>query len=123
MSPKELVLQGYKLFSEGKIEELGKQWHQDAKIHVTGDYAWSGTYNGYNDWVARMLSQIPEKLPDFNLNILNASSEADKVFIYAHVTAKNLDMHAVHMFTVKDGLQTEMRIFDDSQKISAALGK
>ena len=38
-------------------------------------------------------------------------------------TAKNLNMHAVHMFTVKDGLQTEMRIFDDSQKISAALGK
>ena len=37
MSPKDLVLQGYKLFSEGKIEELGKQWHQDAKIHVNGD--------------------------------------------------------------------------------------
>jgi len=123
MSPKDLVLQGYKLFSEGKMEELGKQWHQDAKVHVNGDHAWSGTYNGYNDWVSRMLSQIPEKLPGFNLNILNASSEADKVFIYVHVTAKNLDMHAVHMFTVKDGLQTEMRIFDDSQKISAALSK
>ena len=37
----------------------------------------------------------------FNLNILNATSEADKVFIYLHATAKNLDMHAVHMFTVK----------------------
>ena len=98
MSPKDLVLHGYKLFSEGKIEELGKQWHQDAKIHVNGDHAWSGTYNGYNDWVSRMLSQIPEKLPGFNLNILNASSEADKVYIYVHATAKNLDMHAIHMF-------------------------
>ena len=86
MSPKDLVLQGYKLFSEEKIEELGKQWHQDAKIHVNRDHAWSGTYNGYNDWVSRMLSQIPEKLPGFNLNILNATSEADKVFIYVHLS-------------------------------------
>ena len=69
MSPKDLVLQGYKLFSEGKLEELGKQWSKDAKIIVTGDHAWSGTYNGYNDWLTRMLSQIPEKLPDFNLDI------------------------------------------------------
>ena len=93
------------------MEELGKQWHKDAKIHVTGDHAWSGTYNGYNDWVARMLSQIPEKLPGFNLDIQNVSAEADKVYLHVHVTAKNLDMHAVHMFTVKDGIQTEPRFF------------
>ena len=123
MTPKDLVLQGYKLFSEGKLEELGKQFAKDAKIIVNGNHEWSGTYNGYNDWVSRMLSQIPEKLPGFNLNILNATSEEDKVFIYVHATAKNLDMHAVHMFTVKDGMQTEMRIFDDTQKISAALSK
>ena len=123
MSPKDLVLQGYKLFSEGKLEELGKQWSKDAKIIVTGDHAWSGTYNGYNDWLTRMLSQIPEKLPDFNLDILNVSAEGDKVYLHVDVTAKNLDMHAVHMFTVKDGMQTEFRIFDDTQKLSAALSK
>ena len=94
MSPKDLVLQGYKLFSEGKIEELGKQWHQDAKIHVTGDYAWSGTYNGYNDWVARMLSQIPEKLPkelqhvldkDENFQVLKNNTEDVKNFVKSKV--------------------------------------
>ncbi len=123
MSAYDLVFQGYNLFWEGNIDELGILWHEDAKLHVSGVHAWSGTYNGYNDWVSRMLSQVPEKLPGFNLNILNATSEADKVFIYLHATAKNLDMHAVHMFTVKDGLQTEMRIFDDTQKISTALSK
>ena len=123
MSPKDLVLQGYKLLSEGKLEELGKQWSKDAKIIVTGDHAWSGTYNGYNDWLTRMLSQIPEKLPDFNLDILNVSAEGDKVYLHVHVTAKNLDMHAVQMFTVKDGMQTEFRIFDDTQKLSAALSR
>ena len=94
---------------------------EDAKVIVTGDHAWSGTYNGYNDWLTRMLSQIPEKLPGFNLDILNVSAEGDKVYLHVHVTANNLDMHAVHMFTVKDGLQTEFRIFDDTQKLSAAL--
>tara|TARA_B100001750_G_C14925085_1_gene311236 strand:- start:87 stop:458 length:372 start_codon:yes stop_codon:yes gene_type:complete len=121
MTPKELVLQGYKLFSEGKLEELGKQFAKDAKIIVNGNHEWSGTYNGYNDWLARMLSQVPVKLPGFNLEILNVVSEEDKVFLHVHITAKNIDANAVHMFTVKDGLQTEFRIFDDSQKISKAL--
>ena len=123
MTTKELVLQGYKLFSEGKLDELGKQFAEDAKIIVNGNHEWSGTYNGYNDWLSRMLSQVPVKLPGFNLEILNVTSEEDKVYLHGHATAENLDMHAVHMFTVKDGLQTEFRIFDDSQKISAALTK
>ena len=121
MTPKELVLQGYKLFSEGKLEELGKQFAKDAKIIVNGNHEWSGTYNGYNDWFARMLSQVPVKLPGFNLEILNVVSEDDKVFLHVHMTAKNIDANGVHMFTIKDGLQTEFRIFDDSQKISKAL--
>ena len=56
------------------------------------------------------------------VSIQNVSAEGDKVYLHVHVTAKNLDMHAVHMFTVKDGIQTEMRIFDDTQKLSKALG-
>ena len=36
-------------------------------------------------------------------------------------TADNLDDNVVHMFVVNDGLQTELVIFDDSQKLAAAL--
>ena len=82
MTAKELVLQGYKLFSEGKLEELGKQFSEDAKIIVNGNHEWSGTYNGYNDWLSRMLSQVPVKLPGFNLEILNVTSEEDKVYLH-----------------------------------------
>ena len=37
-------------------------------------------------------------------------------------TADNLDAESVHMFVVEDGLETEFHIFDDSQKMAAALG-
>jgi hypothetical protein len=38
-----------------------------------------------------------------------------------HYTADNLDAQSVHMFVVKDGLETEFHLFDDSQKMAAAL--
>ena len=38
-----------------------------------------------------------------------------------HLTADNLDAESMHCFVVKEGLETEFDIFDDSQKVAAAL--
>ena len=38
MTPKELVLSGYKSFAEGDMESLGKIYHKDAVMKVNGNH-------------------------------------------------------------------------------------
>ena len=121
MSAKELVLGGYKSFAEGDMAGLGKIYHQHAVIKVNGDHELSGEYRGFDDFLNNFLAQIPIKFPNFDLDILNVTAEDDRVFVNVHYTADNLDAQSVHMFVVKDGLETEFHLFDDSQKMAAAL--
>jgi len=121
MSAKELVLGGYKSFAEGDMEGLGKIYHKDALIKVNGNHELSGEYHGFDDFLANFLAQIPIKFPNFNLDILNVTAEDDRVHVRVHYTADNLDAQSVHMFVVKDGLEIEFDIFDDSQKMASAL--
>ena len=62
------------------------------------------------------------RFPNFDLEILNVSSDGDPVYVHVRYTADNLDSESIHMFVVEDELETEFHIFDDSQKIAAALG-
>ena len=121
MTPKELVLSGYKSFVEGDMETLGKIYHKDALIKVNGVHELSGEYHGFDDFLANFLAQIPIKFPNFNLDILNVTAEDDRVHVRVHYTADNLDSESMHCFVVKNGLETEFDIFDDSQKLAAAL--
>ena len=121
MTPKEIVLSGYQSFAEGDMEGLGKIYHKDALIKVNGNHELSGEYHGFDDWLANFLARIPIKFPNFHLDILNVTAEDDRVHVRVHYTADNLDTHSVHMFVVKDGLETEFDIFDDSQAMAEAL--
>ena len=121
MTPKEIVLGGYQSFAEGDMEALGKIFHKDALIKVNGNHELSGEYHGFDDFLANFLAQIPIKFPNFNLDILNVTAEDDRVHVRVHYTADNLDAQSVHMFVVKDGLEIEFDIFDDSQKMASAL--
>ena len=121
MTPKELVLSGYKSFAEGDMESLGKIYHKDALVKVNGDHELSGEYRRFDDFLVNFLAQIPTKFPNFSLNILNVTAEDDRVHVNVHYTAGNLDAQSVHMFVVKDGLETEFHVFDDSQKMAMAL--
>ena len=122
MTPKEIVLGGYQSFSEGDMEGLGKIFHKDAVIKVNGDHELSGEYLGFDDFLNNFLAKIPIKFPNFDLNILNVIAEDNRVIVHVKLSADNLDAEAVHMFVVEDGLETEFRIVDDSQKIAKALG-
>ena len=51
MTPKELVLSGYKSFAEGDMEGLGKIYHKDALVKVNGDHELSGEFHGFDDAV------------------------------------------------------------------------
>lgn len=121
MTSKEIVLSGYKSFAEGDMESLAKINHEDALFTVNGEHELSGTYLGFNDFRDNFLMQIPVKFPNFNLEILDAVSEDNRVFLHVRYTADNLDAESVHIFAVDDGLQKEFHIVDDSQKMARAL--
>ena len=121
MTPKELVLSGYKSFAEGDMESLGKIYHKDALVKVNGDHELSGEYHGFDDFLNNFLAKIPIKFPNFDLDILNVTAEENRVIVHVKYTADNLDAESVHMFVVEDGLQTEFRLFDDSQIMAKAL--
>ena len=122
MTPKEIVLSGYQCFAEGDMEGLGKIYHPNALIKVNGDHELSGDYHGFDDFLNNFLARIPIKFPNFNLDILNVTAEDNRVHVHVKLSADNLESEAVHMFVVEDGLETEFRIVDDSQKIAKALG-
>ena len=122
MTPKEIVLSGYQCFAEGDMEGLGKIYHPNALIKVNGDHELSGDYHGFDDFLNNFLAKIPIKFPNFDLDILNVTAEDNRVHVHVKLSADNSDSEAVHMFVVEDGLETEFRIVDDSQKIAKALG-
>ena len=122
MTPKEIVLSGYQCFAEGDMEGLGKIYHPNALIKVNGDHELSGDYHGFDDFLNNFLARIPIKFPNFELDILNVTAEENRVIVHVKLSADNLESGAVHMFVVEDGLETEFRIVDDSQKIAKALG-
>ena len=73
------------------------------------------------DFQNNFLASIPIKFPNFDLDILNVTAEDNRVIVHVKLSADNLESEAVHMFVVEDGLETEFRIVDDSQKIAKAL--
>ena len=121
MTSKELVLGGYKSFAEGDMESLSKIYHKDALIVVNGNHEFSGEYHGFDDFLSNYLLHIPVRFPNFDLEILNIISEGERVYLHVRYSADNLDADSVHMFVVEDGLETEFRLFDDSQKIAETL--
>jgi len=121
MTPKEIVLGGYKLFAEGDMESLSKINHKNAIYKVNGDHKLSGEYNGFDDFLNNFLAKIPTVFPNFNLDILNVTAEENRVIVHVKYNADNLDAESVHMFVVEDGLQREFSLVDDSQKVAKAL--
>ena len=121
MTPKELILDSYKLFAEGDMESLSKNNHENAVFKVNGDHELSGEYRGFDDFLNNYLAHIPIKFPNFDLEILSVTAEDNRVNVHVKYTADNLESESVHMFVVEDGLQTEFRLVDDSL-LEALLG-
>jgi len=121
MENKDIVLSGYQAFSEGDLDSLSKIFHEEAVITVNGDHKRSGNYKGFADWRDKFLVHLPNDYPNFNLEIQHLVAEDDRVHVFVKYTADNLNANGVHMFLLEGGLEKEFIIFDDSQKMAAAL--
>ena len=82
MTPKEIVLGGYKLFAEGDMENLRKINHKNAVYKVNGDHKLSGEYHGFDDFLNKFLAKIPTVFPNFDLDILNVTAEENRVIVH-----------------------------------------
>ena len=91
-------------------------------IKVSGNHKRSGEYKGFEDWRDNLFSHLPTDYPKVGLQILHVVAEGDRVHVFVKYTADNLDSNGVNMFLVEDGLETVFIIFDDTQKMAAALG-
>ena len=121
MGNKDIVLSGYQAFSEGDLDSLSKIFHEEAVIAVNGDHKRSGNYKGFADWRDNFLVHLPNDYPNFNLEIQHLVAEDDRVHVFVKYTADNLNANGVHMFLLEGGLEKEFIIFDDTQKMAAAL--
>ena len=121
MENKDIVLSGYQAFSEGDLDSLSKIFHEEAVITVNGDHKRSGNYKVFADWRDNLLVHLPNDYPNFNLEIQHLVAEDDRVHVFVKYTADNLNANGVHMFLLEGGLEKEFVIFDDSQKMAAAL--
>lgn len=120
MTPKEIVLSGYRMFAEGDLVGLKEINHKNALFKVNGDHKRSGDYEGFDEFRDHFLAHLESDFPNFKLEIIHIIAEESRVHVFVHYTADNLNAHGVHMFLVEDELQKEFIIFDDSQKLAAA---
>lgn len=120
MKAKDIVLGGYKNFADGDMDSLGKIYHPECRITVNGDHKLSGTYVGFEEFLTKFLGKLNDTWPNFNLEINKVVADETDVCVFVHITAEGLSANSIHHFVVRDGLEVEFNIFDDSQKMAAS---
>ena len=120
MTAKEIVLGGYQNFAEGDLVSLAKIYHPECKITVNGKHKLSGVYVGFQEFAEKFLSKLNETWPSFNLEIEKVVADTTDVCVFVNITADGLSTKSIYHFVVKDGLEVEFNIYDDSQSMADA---
>ena len=121
MTAEEIVLGGYKNFAEGDMVSLSKLYHPECQITINGSHSLSGTYIGFQSFLENVLAKLDKVWPGFNLDIEKIVSNETDVCVFVNITAENLNSKSIHHFVIKDGLEVEFNLYDDSQKMSQAM--
>ena len=121
MTAEEIVLSGYKNFAEGDMVSLSKIYHPECKITINGSHSLSESYIGFQSVLENVLSKLDQVWLGFTLDIEKIVSNETDVCVFVKVTAENLNSKSIHHFVIKDGLEVEFNLYDDSQKMSEAM--
>ncbi len=121
MTAEEIVLGGYASYMEGDMEALGSIYHPECKITMNGNHALSGVYIGFDAFHKGILAKLNTAWPGFKPEIEKVVSNETDVVVFLKITAMNLESRSVHHFVVKEGLQVEFNIYDDSQLAAEAI--
>ena len=121
MTAEEIVLSGYKNFAEGDMVSLSKIYHPECIITINGSHSLSGSYIGFQSFLENVLSKLDQVWPGFTLDIEKIVSNETDVCVFVNIKAENLDSKSIHHFVIKDGLEVEFNLYDDSQKMSEVM--
>ena len=81
----------------------------------------SGEYIGFSAFAEGVLAKLNDAWPGFNLDIGKVVSNDTDVCVFMNVIAENLEANSMHHSVVKDGLEIEFNVYDDSQLMAAAI--
>jgi len=116
LTAEEVVLDGYKNFAEGDMGSFSKLYHPECKITINGGHSLSGTYIWFQSFLESVLAKLDKVWPRFNLDMGKVVSNETDVCVFVNINAENLNPKSIHHFVIKDGLEVEFNLHDDSQK-------
>ena len=121
MDVKEQTKKAYELFGSGDMETFQTLHTDDCVFTMNGAHQLSGTYNGMDDFMERMMSQIPSVFPP-NFSLVNEwmIAEGNKVFTHAKATGDGLDAYFGFASEIEGDKIKKITIYADSQKLSDA---
>ena len=119
MTPKEVMEKTYECFASGAMETFQTLHTDDCIFTMNGAHQLSGTYNGFADFMERMMSKIPTVFPlNFALEQEFMIAEGNTVFTHAKATGDGLDAYFGFCANIEGDKIKEITIYADSQKLS-----
>ncbi len=115
-------------FGEGRLRDALDLLHDDFVVHAAGDVPYSGDYvgaEGFTDLITTMMEML-ELTPSPDMQYL---VDGDSVAIYYRLTftargsGKSVEMGVAEVFTVRDGLITELDVYYKNPSAVTALLK
>jgi hypothetical protein len=94
---------------------LSKIYDKDCIITVNGTHALTGEYIGFDSFAINFLGKLEKTWPGFSLEIEKFVSNKTDVCVFVKIIADKFKTRSIHHFVVKNELEVEFNIYDDSQ--------
>ena len=126
MDARETVGQFVAAFGEGRLDDAFGLLHDDFIVHAAGSVPYSGDYQGAEGFRALIGKMLPflDLTPSQDMQYL---VDGDKVVLYyrltftARTSGESVEMPVAEVFSIRDGLITELDVFYKNPSAVAAL--
>lgn len=124
---KQLVMEGYRLFQAGQIDELLSRYHDDAEwtSPELEFVPFSGAFHGKAE-IAQFFAKLDASVHANRFEPTQFIAENDKVVVtgfanwLAKPTGRSYDSSWVHIFTLRDGKVARFESFSDTLAMARA---
>jgi ketosteroid isomerase-like protein len=119
-----LIQQGFEAFAAGDMAALTKLFRADSEWHEAPKGVIVGNYHG-REAIFGFFGQIhQETAGTLRANVLSMAATGDQVFVRSEVTAQrlgnSLNADHVQIFTIADGLVTDVLLYSADHPAEAA---
>ena len=124
-----IVKQLYDAFGRSDISSVLDMFADDAVAHgpaPAGVLPWGGVHNG-REGAAELLKALGESLEDEQFELHEFIAQGNKVVVpgyakgHAKPTGRPYEIEFVHLWSVRDGKVSELRVYNDTAALVEAL--